>query len=250
MNKKEKERIIELGNIKFKLIDLTETLRENVEVYPGDPKPEKKIFCSFENENNQHYIYSIGDHNFHPHGDAPNHQNPEYKERGFEFWNLDFVFNKACLIDLSESRDSVIIDGITYLKKVTAKHIQPHIDQIRKKSALILRTGYEKWLEANKKHISNNIPYISKDAINLIADLENLKVIGIDSLTIDKVGENYAHRRLKDKMIVECLVNLESIPKKYRDYFDLQTSPIAIEGATGGPILAYAYIPVQGDKLK
>ena len=250
MNNKKKMRILQLGSNKFKLINLTEPLKEDVEVFPGDPKPKKKIFCKFEKENCRHNIYSIGDHNFHPHGDAPNHQNLEYKDRGFEFWNLDYVFNKTCLIDLSESIDSIELDGIKLLKKISKRHILPFINQIRENTALILRTGYDKWLESNKTHIISNIPYISKSAIDIISKIENLRVIGIDSLTIDKVGEKYAHRKLKDRLIVECLVNLYNIPKKNRNCFDLQTSPIAIEGATGGPILAYAYIPLHEEDLK
>lgn len=245
-----KQKIIRLGNAKFKIINLTEPLREDVEVFPGDPKPKKRVFCSFGEGNCQHNIYSVGDHNYHPHGDAPNHQNPQYKDRGFEFWNLDFVFNKACLIDLSESRDFGKLDGITYLKKITGKHILPYIDQIGKNSALILRTGYDKWLESNKKHISSSIPYIDKSAIDIVSKFKKLKVIGIDSLTIDEIGKNYAHRKLKDKLIVECLVNLYSIPKKYRSNFYLQTSPIAIVGATGGPVLAYAYISLTKKESK
>ncbi|MDD2889301.1 MAG: cyclase family protein [bacterium] len=239
------QKIIKLGNDRFKIINLTEPLRENVEVFPGDPKPKKKVFCSFEKESCRHNIYSLGDHNFHPHGDAPNHQNLQYKDRGFEFWSLDFVFNKACLIDLSESKDSGNFDGIRYLKKINGKQIFPYIDKIGKNSALILRTGYDKWLESNRKHVPKNIPYIDKSAIDIISKFKGLKVIGTDSLTIDKIGENYAHRKFKDKMIVECLVNLYSIPKKHRYSFYLQTSPIAIVGATGGPVLAYAYIQVH-----
>ena len=250
INKKNNQRIIRLGNAKFKIINLTEPLRENVEVFPGDPKPKKSVFCSFEKENCQYNIYSVGDHNYHPHGDAPNHQNPQYLDQGFEFWNLDFVFNKACVIDLSKSGDSSKFDGITYLKKITEKHILPYIGQIEKNSALILRTGYDKWLESNKKHVPDNIPYLDKSAVLIISKFKKLKVIGTDSLTIDKIGKNYAHRKFKDKLIVECLVNLYSIPPKNRYSFYLQTSPIAIVGATGGPILAYAYIPLLRKDLK
>jgi kynurenine formamidase len=250
INKANKQRIIRLGNAKFKIINLTEPLREDVEVFPGDPKPKKRVFCSFEKEKCLHNIYSVGDHNFHPHGDAPNHQNPQYKDRGFEFWNLDFVFNKACMIDLAESKDSAKLDGIKFLKKITEEHILSYIDQIGKNSALILRTGYDKWLESNKRHIPSNIPYIDESAVDIISKFKKLKVIGTDSLTIDEIGKNCAHRKFKDKLIVECLVNLYSIPQKYRGSFYLQTSPIAIVGATGGPILAYAYIPLHENGSK
>ncbi|MBI4650511.1 cyclase family protein [Candidatus Desantisbacteria bacterium] len=245
MSKTNNQKIIKLENKKFKIISLSEPLNENTEVFPGDPKPEKKVFCTFEKDGCRYNIYSIGDHNYHPHGDAPNHQNLQYKNRGFEFWDLNFVFNKACLIDLSESGDSKKIDGIIYLRKITAKHLLPYIDQIKNNSALILRTGYDKYLKLNKKHIPDNIPYMDRSAIKIISKFNKIKVIGTDSLTIDEIGKSYAHRKFKDKLIVECLVNLYSIPEKNRSGFYLQTSPVAIVGATGGPVVAYAYIPLS-----
>jgi len=43
-----------------------------------------KQIIRFAKEKCQNNIYSVGDHNFHPHWDAPNHQNPQYKDRGFD----------------------------------------------------------------------------------------------------------------------------------------------------------------------
>ncbi|MDD2680426.1 MAG: cyclase family protein [Candidatus Omnitrophica bacterium] len=244
-NKNSKQKNIILGNTRFKVVNLTEPLKENTEVFPGDPKPKKRVLCSFKKDNCRHNIYTVGDHNYHPHGDAPNHQNRGYQNKGFEYWNLDFNFSRACMIDLSESKNSRKVGGVRFLNKITDKHIFPYLHQIKNSSALILRTGYDVWLELNKKHILKNIPYIDKSAADLIFKFKKLKVVGIDSLTIDKVGTNYVHRKFKDKLIVECLVNLYGIPKKNRNDFCLQTSPIAIVDATGGPILAYAYIPLN-----
>lgn len=240
-----KQIIINIGDSKFQLINLTEPLKENTQVFPGDPKPKRKIFSSFKESNFQHYIYSVGDHNYHPHGDAPNHSNLGCAKKGFEFWNLEFVFNKACMIDLSTAKNSVNVHGIKYLRVITAKHILPYLHLIKENTALIFRTGYDKWLELNKKHQPQCIPYIDKSAVDIISEFNNLRVLGIDSLTIDKVGEKYAHQKFKNKLIVECLVHLYNIPKKHRCSFYLQTSPVAIVGATGGPVVAYVYIPLN-----
>lgn len=249
-NQAKDKKVIKLGNQRFKIINLTEPLREDVEVFPGDPRPKKKIFCSFNKEGCRHNIYMIGDHNFHPHGDAPNHQNVQYGARGYEYWGLDRVFNQACLIDLSASSDIARLNGIKFLRKITGQHILPFLDQIGQSGALIFRTGYDRWLESNRKHLAANIPYLDESAVEMISGFKKLKVIGTDSLTIDKVGSNYAHRKFRDKLIVECLVNLYRIPKRERGRFFLQTSPIAVVGATGGPILAYAYIPLPKKGLK
>ena len=49
---------IKMGGIGFLVVDLTEPLREDAEVYPGDPKPEKTTFCTFESHGCQHHVYS------------------------------------------------------------------------------------------------------------------------------------------------------------------------------------------------
>lgn len=238
---------IRLGSAKFLVIDLTEPLKENVEVYPGDPSPRKEVFSDIRKTGFQHHIYSIGDHNFHPHGDAPSHQNRELQDKGFESFGIDFCFNSACLIDLSGSKEAKQFGKIKYPVEVKKEHLTPFSKIIANKGALIIRTGYDKWLEANNPHEPKNIPYLTKSAADFIMKFKNLKVIGTDSLTIDPCHDepvHYAHQAFKDKLIVESMVHLYEIPLKARNDFYLQTSPIRIVGATGGPIVAYAFIQI------
>mgnify|MGYP001568909698 CR=1 FL=1 len=238
LNKKE----IKLGNNRYLAIDLTEPLKEETEVYPGDPKPEKEVFSDIQRTGYQHHIYKLGDHNFHPHGDAPNHQNPELQNRGFEIFGLEHCFNPACLIDLSETPEAKEFDGIKYLIEVKKEYLEPLTEIISQKSAVLIRTGYDKWVEMNRPHRPENLPYLNKEAAEFIASFDKIKVVGIDSLTIDPVGSHIAHQILKNILIVESLVHLYEIPSESKNNFDLQTSPIRITGATGGPIVAYAFI--------
>ncbi len=229
-------KMISLGGMEFLVISLNQPLSENTEVFPGDPKPQKEIFSSLKDSGYEHYIWKVSDHHFHPHGDAPNHQSDD--SRGIESYGLEFQFNSACIIDLSECLDAKEIDGIKFLTEIKKEHLEPHNKIIAGNGAVIIRTGYDKWLEANKKHDPDKIPHFTKEAVDYINQF-NLKVIGTDSLTIDPMGEHYAHQVFKEKLIVEGLVNLYSIPQQE---FDLQTAPIVIKGATGGPIAAYAFI--------
>ncbi len=237
-NKKE----IRLGNTNYLVIDLTQPLGLNVEVYPGDPEPKRKVFSDIQKTGWHHYIHEIGDHNFQPHGDAPNHQNPELQNEGIEIFGLDYCFNSACLIDLSNSPEAKKFDGINYLVEVKKKHLEPFSEHLSQVGAVLIRTGYDKWLEANKPHTPENLPYLNKDTAEFVASFDNINVVGIDSLTIDSVGKHTSHQLLKEKMIVESLVHLYEIPAEAREKFDLQTSPIRIVGATGGPVVAYAFI--------
>lgn len=240
VNKKE----IKLGNTKYLVIDLTEPLKEGTEVYPGDPKLEKEVFSDIHKTGCQHHIYKLSDHHFHPHGDALNHQNMD-SDKGFESFGLEYCFNSACLIDLSDSQEAREFEGIKYLVEVKKKHLEPFAKLFSQKEAVLIRTGYDRWLEANKPHIPKNIPYLIKDAAEFLASFNNIKVIGIDSLTVDACREkpiHVAHQTLKNKLIVESMVHLYEIPQEARENFDLQTSPVRIVGATGGPVIAYAFI--------
>ena len=240
MGLSKKRRMIYLCGIRCLVVDLSEPLSLDREVYPGDPKPKKRVFSSFASSGCEHHIYCLSDHIFHPHGDAPKHQNKGGS--GFECYNLDFCFNDACLVDLSNCKEAEVLNGIKYLVRIEEKHIKPYTALISKKGALIIRTGYDKWLETNKHHKKGKIPYLTEEACDILVKFDKLKVICIDSLSIDAPGSSYVHKRFKNKLIVESLVNLYSIPKQDRRSFCLQTSPVQIIGATGGPVKAYAFI--------
>lgn len=236
-----KKKIV-LGNAKYLVVDLTEPLSDNTQVYPGDPKLTKKVFSDIHTSGWQYHVYRLGDHIFHPHGDAPNHQNVKLKDKGFETFDISYCFNRACLIDLSKCKNAEKFEGINYLVRVEEKHLNPYSNIIRGKNAVLIRTGYDKWLEANNTHTLKGIPYFSEGAVDFISKFKSLKVIGTDSLTIDPAGCHYAHKKFKNLLIVESMVHLHLIPESGWKNFFLQTSPVRIVGATGGPVVAYAFI--------
>lgn len=240
MSKDKKE--ITIGGIKFLAINLGEPLKENLEVYPGDPLPKKQIFRDISKTGDHHYIWTLSDHNFHPHGDAPKHQNPEMKDKGFDFFGMDFFFNKACMIDLSKIPEAEEHDGLKYVIKIEKKYLESFKEIIQNKGALIIRTGYDKWIEENKPHEPKLIPYLTREAVDFITSFSNLKVLGIDSLTVDEPGRHYAHQKFKNLLIVESMVHLYQIPEEHYENFDLQTATVPFVGATGGPITAFALI--------
>jgi len=240
-----RQRRIRIGGTEMLVIDLTLPLREDVEPYPGDPRPRKKVFSAIKTSGCQHHLYTLSDHSFRPHGDAPRHQNPSLQKKGFEVFDIGFSFNHACMIDLSGMPEAAGDGGIRWLVEVEERHLIPHASLIAKRRAVVIRTGYDRWLEANRPHRRKNIPYLSKGAARMLAGLKNLRVIGTDSLTVDAQGSRYVHQKFKDRLIVESMVNLYSIPKANRLAFDLQTSPIAIVGSTGGPVAAYAFIKTK-----
>jgi len=236
--------IITIGNTNFLAISLNQLLTENQECFPGDPKITKEIFTDIQQTGYHHYIWHLSDHHFHPHADAPNHQNPELQHQDLSHFDLSYQFNSACLVDLSQSKEAETTNDFPFLTKIELHHLQPHTTLLAQKGALIIRTGYDHWLEANHPHQFKRIPYLTKEAGEFLTQFPNLKVIGIDSLTVDELRNHSVHQLFKDKLIVESLVNLHQIPLKHHKDFNLQTSPLIIQGATGGPVIAFAFIKV------
>jgi len=236
------KRKIRLGVHNYLIIDLTLPLSLSQEGYPEDFKPTRSVFSDIERDGWHHYTHELGDHSFHPHCDAPNHFQAERQEIGMDMYDLSWSFHQAFLIDLAGSEGSKRHQGIRFLTNVTKAHLEPFSELLGKTSAVVVRTGYDKWIEINHQHHPELIPFLTRDAAEYIGSFNNIKVIGIDSLTVDAFGLQVSHQALKDKMIVEALVHLYEIPDGRGDRFDLQTSPIRIAGATGGPVVAYAYI--------
>jgi kynurenine formamidase len=235
---------IKLGSKEFLVIDLTQPLSLDQEVYPGDPKPLRKVFTNIEETGYHHYIHELGDHHFQPHGDAPNHQNIELKDKGFEVFDLDYCFNSAFMIDLSNSERAQTVNGIQFLVEIAKDDLLPFENLFTEKGAVLLRTGYDKWLEKNLPHNPELLPYLTPEAAEYLASFTNLKVVATDSLTVDPDGSHIAHQFLKEKLIVESMVHLHQIPENARLGFDLQTSPVKITGATGGPVIANVFIEI------
>ena len=234
-----------LGNENFLVINLGRPIFENMEVYPGDPKPKKDKLFDISKDGCFYNTWIVGEHNFCPHGDAPNHQNPDLMEFGFDTFGMEFFFNRACMLDLTNSPDVITHNNVTYLLKIRADHLENFHTVISDKGATVIRTGYDKYIEQNFRHDKILIPYLTQDAVEFINGFKTLKVIAVDSLSVDPPGCKYAHQSFKDKLIVEGLVNSYLIPENNRDFFDLQTSTISFVGGSGGPVSAFAFIKIS-----
>ncbi len=93
---------INLAGKEFLMIDLTEPISEETEVYPGDPKVKREIISKIEETGWEHYIHHLSDHHFHPHCDAPKHQNKDMQDKGVEIFNTEV--NQTLLIDVSPKK--------------------------------------------------------------------------------------------------------------------------------------------------
>lgn len=235
---------INFGGKKYVVVDLTTPLRGDEEIIPGDPRSElnEKIY-TIAHEGFNYYVQKIGDHSFRPHFDSPNHQNAELQGVGAEFFGLDYCYNRAFMLDFSEHDRAIEVDGLKYLVRIEKEDLELHANMLASRDAVLLRTGYDRWIDENRAHGKEDLPHLSPEAAEFLAGFKRLKVVGTDSLTIDAYGVRDAHHALtKDRLVVESLVNLYEIPQNARADFYLETSPVRIVGATGGPVIARAFV--------
>lgn len=235
-----------IGRQRLRVVDLTQPVSTETEVFPGDPLIERRVFSAIGDTGFEHYVHSLGDHAFVPHCDAPSHQNPDAHGQGVEVFGLADEYNECTLVDLADHRDAVVVDGVRMLRAIHRAHLQPHAAALGDVSALVVRTGAERWRLENRPFRPEAIPYFTADAGEWLAAMDHLRVVGVDSCTVDEVRPgapvHTVHRLLKNKLIVESLVHLDEIPAAHRRRFLLQTALLKIVGATGGPVVARAYL--------
>lgn len=237
---------VNIGGRTVDVIDLTLPVGTETPVFPGDPVIAREVVSRIEDTGIEHYLHRLGDHVFVPHADAPNHQNPELKALGVEAWGPEFEFNEALVIDLAGADEAVEVDSVRLLRTVDVAHLEPHSDALQAVSAVVIRTGAEMWRLSGRPFPPAAIPGFTAGAGAFLADFENLRVVGTDSLTVDiydpHTPRNTVHRALKRKLIVESLVHLDEIPEASRKRFLLQTALVKIHGATGCPVVARAWL--------
>jgi kynurenine formamidase len=235
-----------IGSQTLRVVDLTQPVSTETEVFPGDPKIERTVFSAIDETGFEHYVHSLGDHAFVPHADAPNHQNEDAQGQGIETFALADEYNQCTLIDLADHEDAEDVDGVRMLRAIDLPHLEPHAAALREVTAIVVRTGAEQWRLQNRPFFPEAIPFFTPRAGEWLAAIANLRVVGVDSCTVDEVRlgapVHTVHHLLRDKLIVESLVHLDEIPAEHRRCFMLQTALLKIVGATGGPVVARAYL--------
>ena len=226
-------------NINFKkIIDLTLPIRNGMSTYPGEKiscKPVMFIPRDKHNVLNLNFFTHTGTHL-----DAPFH----VFEKGatVDKYPLNTFIAKSLKIDLRLYKSELSKNGsFAYLKVIEKRHLLKYHKEIAKSDALILHTGYGEILKLGEKFIDFEFPHLTKECAEYIAGFKKLKLLGIDSLTIDKKGNTASHYTLLRKsnfMILETLINLEKAPNK----FILICFPLNIKNSDGAPCRAVALV--------
>jgi kynurenine formamidase len=224
----------------MEVIDLTHTIHDDIQIYPGDPIPSIGRGLTHEKDYCHVDLLKLGSHTG-THIDAPYHFLKD-GQRIDEIPVQRFIGN-GILVDVSGKSERELIDS-TDLKS--------YASQIIKGDFVILETGWDRYFGTPKYY---RHPYLSADGAMLLVEM-GVSLVGIDALNVDPTyhaskdsgpaandlpdEESYGypvHELLlgNDILIVENLYNLDKINSVKGIYSFL---PLKLKDSDGSPIRA------------
>jgi len=192
----------------MEIIDLTQTIINDMQVYPGDNPPRLSQSHTIEGNSYTNHKLTFGMHAG-THIDGPWHMvDPK---RFISEMPLECFVGKACIIDIQNVR----IFSDTQLVKEKSKDC----------SIILFHTGFGKFFGSDKS--LSGYPIIDNNVAQLIADLK-IKLIGIDSFSPD-ITPYPVHKTLLQSgvLIAENLTNLHLLLNKGK--FEVIALPLKIE---------------------
>ena len=173
----------------MKIIDLTQTIINGMQVYPGDVPPLLQKTHTIEHDSYTNYQLTIGMHTG-THIDGPLHM-IDNKQLIAEF-HLDCFIGKACIIDIQNEK---IFSNIQIVKEKSIGC-----------SIILFYTGFGKYFGTDA--YASNYPTINNNVAEFITQLK-IKLVGIDSFSPD-IAPYQTHKTLLSNgvLIAENLTNL------------------------------------------
>ncbi|OIQ48731.1 Kynurenine formamidase [Pseudodesulfovibrio hydrargyri] len=205
------------------LIELTHVVVDDIQIYPGDPKPAIKPFLTHDKDYCHVNTVNLGSHTG-THIDAAFHFFPD--GRKINDYPLDRFVRPGVLVDATGAGPEAPIPASILDRSAPA--IEPG-------DFVIFRTGWSRYFGQDMylRH-----PSISPELSQRMVDL-GVSLVGLDALSVDPSakGTFEAHMILlgNDVLIVENLRNLESVTRQRGIYSFL---PLRLDASDGSPIRA------------
>ena len=227
----------------MEVIDLTHTIHDDIQIYPGDPKPSisrglihEKDYCHVD-------LLKLGSHTG-THIDAPYHFLKD-GQRIDEIPVQRFIGN-GILVDVSSKSERELIDSAD---------LKSSASEIKNGDFVILKTGWDQYFGTPKYYLH---PYLSANGARLLVEM-GVSLVGIDALNVDptyhtNMNSNSAAKDLPDEasygypvhdlllsnnvLIVENLCSLDKINAVKGNYSFL---PLKLKDSDGSPIRAVFY---------
>jgi len=224
----------------MKIIDLSHTIHDEIQIFPGDPRPSIKRGLTHEKNYCHVDVLTLGSHTG-THIDAPFHFLKEGKKID-ELPVQRFVGN-GVLVDVSGKSDRELIEP---------GDVEPYENEIAPGDFVILKTGRDKYFGTSRYYLH---PYLSADGARLLVKM-GVSLVGIDALNVDptyygSMDSDSAAKDLPDEeeygypvhdillgndtLIVENLCKLDKIKPVKGVYSFL---PLKLKGSDGSPLRA------------
>ena len=224
----------------MEVIDLTHTIHNDIQVYPGDPRPSISRGLTHEKDYCHVDLLRLGSHTG-THIDAPYH----FLKGGQRIDEIPvprFV-GDGVLIDVSAKSDRDLIQP---------GDVEPYEDEIAQGDFVIFRTGRDKYFGTPKYYLH---PYLSAEGARILVRM-GVSLVGVDALNVDptyngSMDSDPSAKDLPDEgeygypvhdillgndiLIVENLCNLDKIKQVKGVYSFL---PLKLKDSDGSPIRA------------
>ncbi len=227
----------------MEVIDLTHTIHDDMQTYPGDPIPSIDRELAHEKDYCHVDRLKLGSHTG-THIDAPYHFLID-GQRIDEIPVHRFI-GRGIQIDVS---------GKSAREPIDSDDLKLYASDITKGDFVILKTGWDRYFGTPKYYLH---PYLSADGAMLLVDI-GVSLVGVDALNVDPTyftgkvfdpdtkelpdEESYGypvHDILlsNDVLIVENLCNLDEIKATNGIYSFL---PLKLKNSDGSPVRAVYY---------
>ena len=208
-----------------KIVDLTMPIKNSMQIYPGDPKPDIRPAANLDTDSfNLHYI-NIGSHTG-THVDSPYHL-----LRSGQRIN-------QCDLSLFTGRGVVInVTGKGEKEPIEMKDVESYLERLRPGIIVLFHTGWPIY-SGEEKYFRN--PYVKVEVVEEMIH-RGIRSFFIDTSNIDSAGDMTfpAHRAIFEisGVIGENLTNIEGI-----DFENpwIVAFPLKIIGCDGSPVRCVA----------
>jgi kynurenine formamidase len=205
-------------------IDLTQTIKENMPVYPGTKPPVIEKVNTFERDGFVEHKLSLYSHTG-THIDAPAHMIKNGKT--LDSYDVECFLGKAYLIDLQNGEPRI-------------ESIRPLEKQLKQCRFILFRTNWSKYWE--EEEYFTDFPVPSLELIHYLLTI-GIKGFAIDAISIDKSDtttfENHKAILGNEGIIVENVTHLDQIKQPF---FEVGMLPLKVEASDGFCARAFARV--------
>ncbi len=231
---------------RLKIVDLTYTLNEKSNYWPGEKyKPFKlETIATLEKDGVLSKAFSMPEH-MGTHIDAPNHFEPN--QPAVDQIDPKDLFAPGVVIDV---RGPVAADSDYELTRDAVLEWERENDRIPVGAVVMLYTGWGRFWHTPARFQNKDVqgrlhfPGYSAEAARLLVRERKVRGLGIDTLSIDRgLSRDFAVHHIVNRAGrygLENVANLDMLPAKG---FLLVIAPIKIEEGSGGPTRVMAILP-------